>query len=143
MNTNGLLSFERPSSQYSPLQFPLQSQTVPSRGETYKVIAPFWGDVDNTNPGSGQIWYRQTTMNTTLLSRTKQDISEHSLLYPGVDVKDFNPLMLVVITWDHVGYFRYNQGHSDNSKVARSIELCMVPYLTAILIIASTSICPL
>ena len=105
VNTNGLLSFEAPSSQYSPHPFPLMSQNVHRGGETFKVIAPFWGDVDNTNPGSGRIWYRQTTTNATLLSRAKQNISEHFLLYPRVDVRDFNPSLLVIITWDHVGYY--------------------------------------
>lgn len=109
MNTNGLLSFEVPSSQYNPHPFPLVLLNVPN-GAPLKVIAPFWGDVDNTNPGSGRIWYRQTTTNTTLLSRAKQEISEHFLLYPEVDVRNFNASILVVVTWDHVGYF---QGHSD------------------------------
>lgn len=111
VNTNGLLSFDAPLSQYNLRPFPLMSQDVP-HGANFKVkvIAPFWGDVDNTNPGSGQIWYRQTTTNTTLLSRAKQDISKHFLLYPHVDLRDFNPLMLVIVTWDHVGYY---QGPSD------------------------------
>lgn len=104
VNTNGLLSFEAPSSQYYPQPFPLMSR-YPHSKETFKVIAPFWGDVDNSNPGSGRIWYRQTTTNATLLSRAKQNISEHFLLYPKVDVRDFNPSLLVIITWDHVGYY--------------------------------------
>ena len=77
------------------------------------MIAPFWGDVDNMNPGSGRIWYRQTIMNTTLLSRAKQNISEHFLLYPEVDLRGFKPSLLVVVTWDHVGYF---EAHSDKVK---------------------------
>ena len=111
VNTNGLLSFENPSRAYSPLRFPLVSKSA-FHGDTYKVIAPFWGDVDNTNPGSGQIWYQQTTTNTTLLSRAKKEISEHFLLYPEVDVKAFDALLLVVITWDHVGYFQSSQADS-------------------------------
>jgi hypothetical protein len=113
VNTNGLLSFEAPSNsfKYIPGPFPLISQTAFWDGETFNVIAPFWGDVDNTNPGSGRIWYRQTTTNTTLLSRAKQNISEHFLLYPSVDVRDYNPSLLVIITWDRVEHFRYAQGN--------------------------------
>ena len=117
MNTNGLLSFDAPSSQYSQRPFPLVSQDAPLSGETFKVIAPFWGDVDNMDPGSGHIWYRQTTTDVALLSRAKQDIFEHSLLYPDVDLKKFNPSVVVAVTWDHVGYF---ERHSD--KVANMPE---------------------
>lgn len=108
VNTNGILSFGAPSYLYNTRLFPLASQTAP-HGVTYRVIAPFWGDVDTTEPGSGRVWFRQTT-DAAQLSRAKQEVMGHLLLYPDVDIKNFNPSVMVVVTWDHVGYF---QGHSE------------------------------
>lgn len=103
INTNGILSFDAPSSVYSPQSFPLASATA-LYSQTYKIIAPFWGDVDTTNIGAGRIWYRQTTEKEQL-SRAKEDIAKHSVLYPNVDIRSFNPTLMVVVTWDHVGYY--------------------------------------
>ena len=103
INTNGILSFDAPSTVYSSQSFPLASQNA-LYSQTYKVIAPFWGDVETTDVGAGRIWFRQTT-NAEQLSRAKEDMVKHSLLYPNVDLRSFDPTMMVVVTWDHVGYF--------------------------------------
>jgi hypothetical protein len=49
INNNGNISFNSPWSTYSPVGFPSSS---------YKMIAPFWGDVDTENGGS--VWYKLT-----------------------------------------------------------------------------------
>ena len=51
MNTNGVISFSVPVSQFTPDRFPLRDK----RGR----IAPFWGDVDTRN--GGVVFYREST----------------------------------------------------------------------------------
>lgn len=104
VNTNGILSFNAPSRHFSRTPFPLASQTA-LHSDTYNIIAPFWGDVDTTNNESGRIWYRQTT-DRRQLSQASRDVLQHFRLYPDVDLRNFNPLVMVVVTWDHVGYFQ-------------------------------------
>ena len=108
VNTNGIISFGAPSTLYTARPFPLASQTALGQS-TFKVIAPFWGDVDTTNEGSGEIWFRQS-LDAEQLSRAKQDVLKHFLLYPDLDLRNFNPTVVVVVTWDHVGYY---SGHFD------------------------------
>lgn len=104
INTNGILSFGAPSSEFSSSSFPLNSRDA-RRGLTFNVIAPFWGDVDTTVEGSGRIWFRQTS-SIEQLSQAKESILAHSLLYLDTDLSNFHPSLMVVVTWDHVGYYR-------------------------------------
>lgn len=86
------------------------SQTFPissaRRGSNFQVIAPFWGDVDTSGSMLGTVWYRSETNNTILLQRVKNVISKYLPLYPEVDLRQFNPTLLFIATWDQVGYYR-------------------------------------
>lgn len=114
INTNGILSFNTPRESFTDEAqqgFPVQHDTP---GELiYKIVAPFWADFDSTQDGSGIIWYRQTA-DEELLSQVKSDLLEHALLYPEVDIRNFNPTLMVVVTWDGVWF--YGAG-SDNTLV--------------------------
>lgn len=76
-------------------------------------IAPFWGDVDNSETeseteGSGTITFGETN-NVDLLRRAEDEIStlyRHSL-------PPFKLTYLFIVTWDRVGY--YNR-HNDLVK---------------------------
>lgn len=94
MNNNGLLSFGAAVSQFTPDSFPL--------GDGRMVIAPYWGDVDTT--GTGVVWYRETS-DPSLLAKATSDIRA-----AFVNQMFFEPTLLFITTWDHVGYFR---SHTD------------------------------
>lgn len=52
INNNGNISFGAPYSTFTADSFPNRS---------YVMIAPFWGDVETTNPGSGFVYYQLTS----------------------------------------------------------------------------------
>ena len=64
------------------------------------IIAPYWSDVDIRPLGGGNIYYRETS-NASLLVTAENII--HSAFYP--DYQDFSPTFLFITTWDHVGYY--------------------------------------
>ncbi len=51
INNNGNISFGTPYQTFSSVAFPTN---------TYTMVAPFWGDVETTNPGSGFVYYQLT-----------------------------------------------------------------------------------
>ena len=60
-------------------------------------VAPFWADVDTTN--AGDVWYRQST-SQTLLNKANMQIRDAFPL-----LTQFTANHLIIVTWDHVGYF--------------------------------------
>jgi hypothetical protein len=71
INNNGNVSFDGPYFTYSPTGFPITS---------YAMLAPFWGDVDTRDPGTGplgEVWYRIESNR-------------------------------VVVIWNNTGYFAYH-----------------------------------
>ena len=62
----------------------------------YKIIAPYWADVDTTRIGN--ITYRMTT-HADLLRRANNHIRR------GFPTKTFSSNYLFIATWDHVGFF--------------------------------------
>ena len=52
INNNGNISFGAAYSTFSAVAFP---------SSTYTMVAPFWGDVETTNPGSGFVYYQLTS----------------------------------------------------------------------------------
>ncbi len=94
LNNNGILSFSRPVSGYSPETFPLSSNL--------KVVAPYWADVDTS--GTGTVWYRQTT-DKQILERAQYDVTKDPTLFPALNLGDFSPSLVFIATWDHVGYY--------------------------------------
>lgn len=83
-----MVSFGAPFSTYITEPFPFPGAPT---------LSPFWGDVDTR--GTGQVWYQQTA-NSTLLSMARDDVLA---IYPTFTF--FNPINLLIATWDHVGYF--------------------------------------
>ncbi|MEO8760365.1 MAG: nidogen-like domain-containing protein, partial [Bacteroidia bacterium] len=51
INNNGNITFGAPYVTFSAVAFP---------SATYTMVAPFWGDVQTTNPGSGFVYYQLT-----------------------------------------------------------------------------------
>ena len=90
MNSNGVLSFDDPFTEYRPRVFPFISPPL---------IAPFWRDLNPSRGGS--ISYRQTN-DSLELQRV------HGLL-SSLDVGDlvgFFPIQLFVVTWNQVPPFQ-------------------------------------
>jgi len=58
INNNGNISFGAPYSTFSASAFP---------SGQYVMVAPFWGDVDTSNPQSGVVHYRLTSTSLTVL----------------------------------------------------------------------------
>ena len=95
-NANGIISFRRPFTNFTPLRFPLNN-SIP-------LIAPFWNFVNNRI--FGNIFYRQTS-NVTLLQRARDQLRE---LFPSSG--NFTPTTLFIATWDRVAPY---QGRSEVS----------------------------
>ena len=93
VNTNGVLSFRTPFTEFTSQRFPLSNAR--------SLIAPFWDDVDIRTSANrfGDIFYR-LTFNTTLLERARDQLRE---LFPSTD--SFAPTQLVIATWDRVAEF--------------------------------------
>lgn len=93
VNNNGVISFERSVRQFTSNPFPLVENP------DLMLIAPYWADVDTR--GTGTVWYRQTS-NEILLLQARRAIRS-----AFVNQMTFQPTMLFIATWDHVGH--YNQ----------------------------------
>lgn len=91
MNTNGAVSFTNPVTSFTPERFPLSGNQ--------ELITPYWADVDTRPRNGGSVWYRETA-NSSLLRRARSEIA-----MGFIDQKDFNPVYMVIATWDHVGYY--------------------------------------
>ncbi|XP_078657568.1 sushi domain-containing protein 2-like isoform X2 [Branchiostoma floridae x Branchiostoma belcheri] len=96
VNTNGVISFLRQISQYTPDSFPL--------GDGRRLIAPFWGDVDTRR--GGDVMYRETT-DPNILARATTDIVS---AFP--DLANFRAAWAFVATWHEVAYY----GSSSNLR---------------------------
>ena len=66
-------------------------------GNKRSFVAPFWADVDTT--ANGNVWYRQTKLQS-LLDKANKQIKNAFPLQPQFTATD-----LIIATWDHVGYF--------------------------------------
>ncbi|XP_072472336.1 IgGFc-binding protein-like isoform X3 [Notamacropus eugenii] len=98
VNTNGVVSFEVPVSQFFPHAFPLED------GQAF--VAPFWADV-NTIKG-GQVWFRESQQ-PRLLSRASRELAIAFPGSPGIILHS-----LFVATWDQVSFFG-SQTHQVNT----------------------------
>ena len=87
VNNNGYISFGMDYRQWMPASFPI-SQTI---------IAPFWADSHTSC--SGDVYYRETTANSTL-AKVANGI-QNSLSRSS----DFYPSSVVIATWHQVKYF--------------------------------------
>ena len=85
-----MVSFGAPEDRYTSQPFPIDGTPL---------LTPFWGDVDTSASGSGDICY-QLTDDAALLSRAREDILAVSPTHTF-----FNPTQLLIATWDHVAPF--------------------------------------
>ena len=97
VNTNGILSFRVPFTDFTPRMFPLP--------DNIPLIAPFWDNVDIER--FGNISYRETS-DFTLLQKANAQLQE---LFPSAG--SFTSTTLFIATWDRVAEF---EGGSAESK---------------------------
>ncbi|XP_050980944.1 uncharacterized protein LOC127174522 [Labeo rohita] len=88
VNNNGYLTFNQPSSAYTPYRFL-------ARG-SQDIIAGLWTDLDNRQ--RGVVSYHQYTSGN-VLTRATQDINTH---FPSLT---FSASWVFVATWDKVAYY--------------------------------------
>lgn len=89
VNNNGLVSFLREVSQFTPVAFPIAGDR--------RVVAPFWADVDNRR--AGRVFFRETREHA-VLSRASADIRMYFSDFPS-----FNATWALVSTWQEVTFF--------------------------------------
>ncbi|KAA0713117.1 Sushi, nidogen and EGF-like domain-containing protein 1 [Triplophysa tibetana] len=92
VNNNGLLSFLREVSQFTPVAFPIAGDR--------RVVAPFWADVDNRH--TGNVFYRESK-NPVILLKATADISCY---FP--EVSRFVSTWVLIATWYQVTFFGGN-----------------------------------
>ena len=100
VNTNGILSFRFPFTEFTPHMFPCPDN-VP-------LIAPFWDNVDIER--FGNISYRETS-DCALLQKAQSQLQE---LFPSSG--DFNPTTLFIATWDQVAVFEEGSAESEGGS---------------------------
>ncbi|GAA6102591.1 sushi, nidogen and EGF-like domain-containing protein 1 isoform X1 [Tachysurus ichikawai] len=89
VNNNGLVSFLREVSQFTPVAFPIAGDR--------RVVAPFWADVDNRQ--AGIVFYREIK-DPTILKRATEDIHYYFPEFPT-----FTATWVLVATWHNVTFF--------------------------------------
>ncbi|XP_060775760.1 sushi, nidogen and EGF-like domain-containing protein 1 isoform X2 [Neoarius graeffei] len=89
VNNNGLVSFLREVSQFTPVAFPIAGDR--------RVVAPFWADVDNRQ--AGIVFYRETK-DPAILKRATEDIHYYFPEFPT-----FTATWALIATWHNVTFF--------------------------------------
>uniref|UniRef100_A0AAZ3QN63 Sushi, nidogen and EGF-like domains 1 n=1 Tax=Oncorhynchus tshawytscha TaxID=74940 RepID=A0AAZ3QN63_ONCTS len=97
VNNNGLVSFLREVSQFTPVSFPIAGDR--------RVVAAFWADVDNRR--AGQVFYRESKDPSVLL-RATVDVKRYFSEFP-----EFSATWILISTWHKVTFF----GGSDITPV--------------------------
>ncbi|KAM8874516.1 sushi, nidogen and EGF-like domain-containing protein 1 isoform 2-T2 [Spinachia spinachia] len=92
VNNNGLVSFLREVSQFTPVAFPIAGDR--------RVVAPFWADVDNRR--AGRVFYRESR-EPSILSRASGDVNMYFSEFPK-----FNATWVLISTWHQVTFFGGN-----------------------------------
>lgn len=72
VNNNGIISFLKEVSQFTPVAFPISKDR--------RVVAAFWADVDNRR--AGDIYYREST-EQPILERASRNIAQYFPEFPG------------------------------------------------------------
>ena len=86
INTNGLISFGSPFTQFSPELFPIESRYL---------VAPFWSDVNIQRTGS--IGYQVYSNGSTETEIVSQFISEENFI--------FTAEWMLIVEWNRVPRF--------------------------------------
>ncbi|MBN3286704.1 SNED1 protein, partial [Polyodon spathula] len=89
VNNNGLVSFLREVSQFTPVAFPIAGDR--------RVLAPFWSDVDNRR--AGEVYYRESK-DPAILQRATEDIQRYFPEFP-----EFTATWVLIATWHKVTFF--------------------------------------
>ncbi|XP_058846070.1 sushi, nidogen and EGF-like domain-containing protein 1 isoform X3 [Acipenser ruthenus] len=89
VNNNGLVSFLREVSQFTPVAFPIAGDR--------RVLAPFWSDVDNRR--AGEVYYRESK-DPAILQRATEDIQRYFPEFP-----EFTATWVLIATWHRVTFF--------------------------------------
>uniref|UniRef100_A0AAY4ES26 Sushi, nidogen and EGF-like domain-containing protein 1 n=1 Tax=Denticeps clupeoides TaxID=299321 RepID=A0AAY4ES26_9TELE len=89
VNNNGLVSFLREVSQFTPVAFPIAGDR--------RVVAPFWADVDNRR--AGKVFYRESK-DPAILKQATDDIRRYFPEFP-----EFIPSWVLIATWHEVTFF--------------------------------------
>uniref|UniRef100_A0A9J8A474 Sushi, nidogen and EGF-like domains 1 n=2 Tax=Cyprinus carpio TaxID=7962 RepID=A0A9J8A474_CYPCA len=89
VNNNGLVSFLREVSQFTPVAFPIAGDR--------RVVAPFWADVDNRR--AGKVFYRESK-HPAILRRATADINRYFPEFPM-----FVTTWVLIATWHQVTFF--------------------------------------
>ena len=91
VGTNGYFSFGRPVAIHSPSLFP----------NTFNyLVAPFWADIDITEPDGGEIYYQVHSRGSNSVSDELLD--EVSVFVSNSQQTVFNGSWMLVATWDQV-----------------------------------------
>ena len=91
VNTNGIISFATES-----LSF--ESDTFPLNGDKFRIVAPYWADVDLWE--GGEVFYRVSSTNAKLLQQASDDVTS---VYS--DLKGFQAKWILVATWYNVPFY--------------------------------------
>uniref|UniRef100_G3SSY9 Sushi, nidogen and EGF-like domain-containing protein 1 n=1 Tax=Loxodonta africana TaxID=9785 RepID=G3SSY9_LOXAF len=89
VNNNGIISFLKEVSQFTPAAFPIAKDRC--------VVAAFWADVDNRR--AGDVYYREATDPVTL-HRATEDVRRY---FP--ELPDFSATWAFIATWYRVTFF--------------------------------------
>ncbi|XP_020488730.2 sushi, nidogen and EGF-like domain-containing protein 1 isoform X1 [Labrus bergylta] len=92
VNNNGLVSFLREVSQFTPVAFPIAGDR--------RVVAPFWADVDNRR--AGRVFYRESH-EPSILRRASGEVKTYFSEFPN-----FNATWVLISTWHQVTFFGGN-----------------------------------
>uniref|UniRef100_A0A8C6TT76 Sushi, nidogen and EGF-like domain-containing protein 1 n=1 Tax=Neogobius melanostomus TaxID=47308 RepID=A0A8C6TT76_9GOBI len=90
VNNNGLVSFLREVSQFTPVAFPIAGDR--------RVVAAFWADVDNRR--AGRVFYRES-LESDVLHRASNDVRTY---FP--EFSNFNATWVLISTWHQVNTFQ-------------------------------------
>uniref|UniRef100_A0AAY5EGM2 Sushi, nidogen and EGF-like domain-containing protein 1 n=1 Tax=Electrophorus electricus TaxID=8005 RepID=A0AAY5EGM2_ELEEL len=89
VNNNGLVSFLREVSQFTPVAFPIAGDR--------RAVAPFWADVDNRR--AGEVFHRESK-DPGILKRATEDIHRYFPEFPL-----FVATWVLIATWHCVTFF--------------------------------------
>ncbi|XP_062583122.1 protein mesh-like [Saccostrea cucullata] len=90
VNTNGVISFLRTVSTFTPDPFPLD--------DNRRLVAIFWADVDTRNGGT--VWYREST-DQSILDRATNEVRAY---FP--QFFRFQATWVFIATWDDVAFYK-------------------------------------
>ena len=101
VNSNGYISFGEDYSEFSPPPY-----SIP-----HPFIAPFWADTDSSCGGPGDVYYRETSANSTL-AKVANDIQSSLSLS-----SDFYPSLVVIATWHQLIHFFCFNNHDNKVRI--------------------------